>query len=47
MLWKGPMTGMHMVHLGQEQIGRIGQHFAVHETDLTPFERGGVAEQWL
>ena len=47
MLWKGPMTGMHMVHLGLEQIVRIGQHFAVRGIHSTPFERGGVAEQWL
>ena len=38
------MTDMHMVPLGQEQIGRIGQHSVVHEKDLTPFETGGVAE---
>ena len=41
------MTGMRMVHLGLEQLERIGQHFAVRERHLTPFERGGGAEQWL
>ena len=38
---------MRKVRLDLEQLERIGQHFAVRGKHLTPFERGGVAEQWL